>query len=99
MTRRLRLTEAQTSALECRHFDLADPAEAELLEAWDQASETLTVTDANREALFEALNEASNAEDAGSQEAEDPQERRWAARSARSLSALASRVLRAGRQG
>ena len=89
---KLRLTLAQVSALECAGLDQPEgPAEVTLAAAW--RGRVLEVTDATRDALFEAVNDRSNAEDAQAEQTGDI----FARRAARSLSALASAVLRAGR--
>jgi hypothetical protein len=98
---RVRLSTAQISALECRPVQ---PGEA--LEPEDQviaraveagAGLALVFEDSEREALFSALVEASNAEDAfASFGSNDGDQRKAAGRAARSLAALSGRVLRAG---
>lgn len=88
----IRLTAAQRSALECAGLELAeDGPEVVLRAAWQGDRLVFDVRD--REALFDALNDRSNAEDAQAEEQRD----RYARQAARSLAAVASRVLRAGR--
>lgn len=97
-TERIRLTDAQLSALECSGLEIidrdADDAEdlAVLAAAW--TGRTLTVTDATRESLWRAINDRSNAEDAAAEQDNDPAMRTFARRASRSLATLGSRVLR-----
>ena len=97
-TIRIRLTEAQRSALECRDLAL-NPEDALLATAWERGDRRSLVFEAHDgEALFELLNEASNAEDAFAQDPRhDPDLRQFAGRAARSLASVASRVLRNAR--
>lgn len=85
----LRLTDAQVSALECRGLEAPTDAGEELVaRCWTGG--VLHFAEADREALFDALNEMSNREDAQHQLCDDV----FAGRAARSLAAVASRVLR-----
>lgn len=91
--RTIKLSDAQVSALECRDFDPCDRAAASVLAAW--STDRLTFYSDQCDLLFAALNEASNAEDAFAEiTSHDADSRRCAARAARSLCALASKVLR-----
>lgn len=99
---RVRLSEPQQSALECRWLEDGGPGgdgteaadEAALQDAWD-GGEWLEFEPTDAEAVFRALRDASNAEDAFQQDASnDPDLRRLAGRAARSLAALSGRVLR-----
>ncbi len=90
---RIKLTEAQESALECR-ADGLDPLTAE---AWNGNALVFRAEDAN--ALFSELCEASNAEDAHAELLRGSGERQASTltgRAARSLAALSGRVLREG---
>ena len=91
----LRLTPTQRSALECAGLDILDAltdAERVLIAALD--GYRLTVTAETRDALYTALNDRSNAEDADAEQNTDAALRAYARRASRSLAALASRVLR-----
>jgi hypothetical protein len=86
----IRLTRAQRSGLECAGLDvLSDPtpAEAALADAW--CGSRLVVSEANRDLLFEAVNDRSNAEDAAGQDGDA-----LAARAAKALGNLASKIVR-----
>ena len=95
---RVKLSDAQVSALECREgggLELASVVTPSVIEdAWD-GFHLLTFTEGAREPLWDALNDASNAEDAGADEATDPAERRAARQAARSLGCVAGHVLMA----
>lgn len=87
----LKLSAAQTSALECRFDDLAecdDAAELAVYCAWNREARLLVFSAEGRDALFSGLRDASNAE------AENPSPDRFTRAAARSFGALASRVLR-----
>ena len=86
---RVKLTDAQVSALECREGGGLEPV---IEDAWD-GFHVLSFTEGAREPLWDALNDASNAEDAGADEATDPAERRAARQAARSLACVAGHVL------
>jgi len=86
---RVKLTDAQVSALECREGGGLEPV---IEDAWD-GFHVLSFTEGAREPLWDALNDASNAEDAGADEATDPVERRAARQAARSLACVAGHVL------
>jgi hypothetical protein len=96
--RTLRLTAAQLSALECagleERADDLEPDEQILRAAW--RGRQLEVTDATREAIFRALTDRSNAEDADAQQRADAAIRRQAAGAAAALANLASAVLKGG---
>jgi hypothetical protein len=84
---RVRLTEAQVSALECRDCD-------ELIQAaWDGGRYLVFMTH-DAEALADELNDASNGEDAYAEQ-DSGDMAIYAARAARSLSAVYGKVLRA----
>ena len=82
----IRLTPAQVSAIECRPLD---EEEAIIARCWQGGR--LVFAPADREALYVALNEASNAEDADAGLRGD----KFARRAASSLATLAAKVLRA----
>lgn len=83
------LTTAQRSALECAGLDMAETATERILaDAW--RGTRLVVTNETRDALFEAVNDRSNAEDAQAIEQRDV----YARRAARALENLASKILR-----
>lgn len=99
---RIRLTNAQTSALECAGLEHSDDLVDEeslrddlaiLSSSWNRDKRTLTVTDETRESLWRALNDRSNAEDAAAEEDDDAEMRTFARRASRSLASLGSRVL------
>ena len=90
-TYRLKLSDAQVSALECREGGGLDPV---IEDAWD-GFHTLTFTESLRDALWGALSDASNSEDAGADEASDAVERRAGRQAARSLGCIAGHVLTA----
>jgi len=91
----IRLSVAAVSALECRGLEEAIDAHDQAVKAAWKGSR-LVFYGSERDALFEALNEMSNAEDAFAEERNhDPELRRFAGRAARSLAAVAGRVLRA----
>jgi hypothetical protein len=92
---RLVLTPAQRSALECAGLEAPDgPKETALALAW-KGGNALDYADADRDAIFEALTDLSNAEDAFAEDtSQDAEMRKHARRAARSLGAIASRVLR-----
>ncbi len=86
---KIRLTGPQEGALECRGLDEPfDAGEALLARCW--VGRYLRFEADQRDALFSVLNELSNAEDAQHQIEGDA----LAGRAARSLAALASRVLK-----
>ena len=91
----VRISEAMQSALECRGLnEPADLHDLAVAAAWKGSR--LVFYEGERDGLFDALNEMSNAEDAFANDpAEDPEMRRYAGRAARSLGALAGRVLKA----
>jgi hypothetical protein len=91
---RIRLTPAMLSALECAGIELGDDDTATLRRCW--SGHYVTFTDADRDALFSEINDRSNAEDGAAEHELDPAMRTFAARAAKSLCALASRVLREG---
>lgn len=89
------LSPTQVSALECAGLECPDLStdEAILADAWKGKS--LLITAETREAIYSALNERSNAEDDFAEDSsKDVDDRNNARRAARSLSVLASRVLR-----
>jgi len=90
----IKLSDAQVSALECRDGGGLDQV---IEDAWD-GFHRLAFTEDAREPLWGALNDASNCEDAGADEASDPAERRAARQAARSLGCVAGHVLMAGRE-
>jgi hypothetical protein len=93
---RLRLTDAQVAALEGRGLEEPqDPAEDALAAAW--RGQFLMFAPGSADLLFEALRDASNAEDAFAEMPGDRDLRAFARRAARSLAALSGRVLRASR--
>ena len=88
----VKLSDAQVSALECREGGGLDPV---IDDAWNGFG-LLTFTEDAREPLWDALRDASNAEDAGADETTDPAERRAARQAARSLACVAGHVLMGG---
>lgn len=92
---KIRMTDAQISALECSGVDVAlDAAEELVARCWQD--QQLVFHPDEADALASALCELSNAEDACAQDAgRDAAERKFAGRAARSLAALMSRVGRA----
>lgn len=97
---RVRVSEAQAAALECRPLDppFDDEGDALLARCWDRGAGVLVFAEHERDGLFSALNDASNGEDASADHTTDPTLRRLARAASRSLGALAGRVLRAGRE-
>lgn len=91
----VRLSPAAVSALECRGLEEVEGIEELVVKtAW--CGSKLVFFEGEREALFSALNEMSNAEDAFAEERTHcPEMRKFAGRAARSLAAVAGRVLRA----
>ena len=91
----VRLSPAAVSALECRGLEEVDGVEELAVKvAWEGSR--LAFYEGEREALFSALNEMSNAEDAFAEERTHcPEMRKYAGRAARSLAAVAGKVLRA----
>lgn len=89
---RVRLSPAQVAALECRGLeDPHDDGEVLLALAWRRGGRTsLAFEPGERDALFVALCDASNAEDGHAEEKGCP----YARRAGASLGAVASRVLR-----
>ena len=86
---RVRLSGPQESALECAGLS-GDLDEGEIMVASSWRQGYLVFDEADRDALFSAVNELSNSEDAMHQEDGDV----YAGRAARSLSSLASKILR-----
>lgn len=88
---KLRLTDAQVSAMECRDWT----EEPVVRRCWDGGA-ALLFDAQDREPLYAALQDASNAEDAHAEYVLGPGDcRTYARRAARSLATLAGRVLRA----
>ncbi len=88
----IRLTNAQTAALECRGLEAPqDELEELVARCWDQARGRLTFEPDEADDLWGILSEMSNAEDAQQQETGDV----FAGRAARSLASVASKVIRA----
>jgi hypothetical protein len=86
---RIRMTEPQASAVECRDWS----EEPIMAAAWD-GDRTLEFAATSGHDLFSELTEASNAEDAFAEMTEhDKEMRKWAARASRALGNLASKVL------
>jgi len=97
---RIRLSDAQVSALECRGLEEPqDALEALLARSW-QGDAILVFDPEEAEDLAEALCDASNAEDAYAELACEPLDLRgFARRASRSLAALMMRVARAAPRG
>lgn len=92
------LSAAQISALECGGLDWDAPEPGPIERAWSTHRHALVFEEADRDALADALNEMSNAEDAFAEERTNDREMRtFARRASRSLAALYGRVLRAER--
>lgn len=91
---KLRLSEAQISALECAGLGLGDqPCPIE--QAWTQR-DCLEFDPGDRDKLFSAITELSNAEDATAERFKhDPPSAKLARQAARALGNLASKILRA----
>jgi len=87
----LRLTPAQRSALECAGLEL-EPVSADeaVLQRCLVEGRVLYIPAADREAVWRAVNELSNAEDAHYQATKDP----YAYRAASTLATLAGKILR-----
>ena len=90
------LSPAAVSALECAGLDW-DAAEVGPIERAWSTRRKLTFDISDRDALFDALNEASNSEDASAQNTTDKEMRRHANTAARALATVAGKVLRVGR--
>lgn len=94
---RLRLTDAQVSALECR--GITDEDEPAISRAW-RGSAVLAFEAAEAEALARELTEAANAEDAQAEERRtDPETAKYARAACRSLTAMATKVRKRGSTG
>jgi len=92
---KLRLSEAAISALECAGFELDDDP-SPIQRAWTKR-DVLEFDADEAEALFSALNEQSNNEDAQAQNTNcDPDVRKYARRAASALATVAGKVLRMG---
>lgn len=86
---RVRLSDAQVSAIECRHLE---DEEEPIGRAWD-GGRNLEFEVEEREELWRALVDAGNAEDAQAQQSTG-ETRAMANRASHSLAAVAGKVLR-----
>ena len=84
---KLRLSDAQVSAIECRDWS----EEPVMQRAWQGSY--LVFEEADREPLWEELRDASNAEDAQAEYDTDAAARKFAGRASRSLGCVAGKVL------
>lgn len=85
---KLKLTEAQASAMECRDWSM----EPTVQECWD-GDRLLTFEEHQRAELFSEINEAANAEDAQAEmRSEPPETRRGCRGAATALTNLAFKI-------
>lgn len=91
-TCKVRLTQAQVSALQCR--DLGELEDRVLAEAWD--GDYLRWEEGNTIALMDVLIDHANGEDAEAEFCGDKVMAGYARRAARSLTCVVDKVLKAG---
>lgn len=94
---RVRLSGAQEGALYCMGLDATfDETDALLVRCWSAGA--MTFEEADRDALYSAVNDLSNLEDSNAEDFRAMDEREMAthtARAARALGTLAGKILRA----